>query len=66
MNDQACIFNIQKFSIHDGPGYEQSCFSKDALYIVIGAQILNPKMVSPKKCGTTKKKLRPWWENTNL
>lgn len=28
MNDQACIFNIQKFSIHDGPGIRTVVFFK--------------------------------------
>ena len=28
MNDKACIFNIQKFSIHDGPGIRTVVFFK--------------------------------------
>lgn len=28
MTDQACIFNIQKFSIHDGPGIRTVVFFK--------------------------------------
>ncbi len=28
MIDQACIFNIQKFSIHDGPGIRTVVFFK--------------------------------------
>lgn len=31
MNDKACIFNIQKFSIHDGPGIRTVVFFKGCL-----------------------------------
>lgn len=60
MKDQACIFNIQKFSIHDGPGIRTVVFSKDARYVATGAQILNRKMETPSKCGILKRINTRW------
>ena len=41
------IFNIQKFSVNDGPGIEQLYFLKDVHFIVPGVPI---QRVSIQKC----------------
>lgn len=59
MMDQACIFNIQKFSIHDGPGIRTVVFSKVARSAVTGVPIPSLKLVIQKICGTLKRKITP-------
>lgn len=58
---QACIFNIQKFSIHDGPGIRIVVFFKVVLYDGPGVQTLNHKVVNQKKCGIILKKIYDGW-----
>jgi len=39
---QATIFDIQRFSVHDGPGIRTTVFSKDAICTAFGVTIRNP------------------------
>ena len=52
--EKGLIFNIQKFSIHDGPGIRTTVFFKGCPLNVNGVQILNPNYISYKYFMTLK------------
>ena len=50
MTEQACIFNIQHFSIHDGPGIRSVVFFKGCPLRCFGVLILNHSQDYQRKC----------------
>lgn len=52
--EKGLIFNIQKFSIHDGPGIRTTVFFKGCPLKCNGVQILNPNYISYKYFMTLK------------
>lgn len=50
MTTKGIVFNIQHFSIHDGPGIRTTVFLKGVPYAVPGVPIPNHKKRYPKKC----------------
>ncbi len=44
------IFNIQHFSLHDGPGIRTTVFLKGCPYVVLGVQIQNLKNENLNPC----------------
>jgi len=49
---KALLFNIQKFSLHDGPGIRTADFLKAARFAVSGVRIRNHRAAKFKSPGT--------------
>lgn len=47
-NTTGIIFNIQKFSVNDGPGIRTTVFLKGVLFVVSGVQILKVSLYKHK------------------
>lgn len=50
MTDRGIVFNIQHFSIHDGPGIRTTVFLKVAPWDVHGVPIPNPNKKHLSRC----------------